>query len=106
MSSQQRVKSASGTSRPGSRGHVRPGSRGAVSVGNHGNHKEMVSNQRKVVGQYMLGKTIGEGTFGKVKLAIHLPTGEKVNKTFNISCIYILFILLLGCCKNIRKESY
>ena len=33
---------------------------------------------RKVVGQYMLGKAIGEGTFGKVKLAIHLPTGEKV----------------------------
>jgi len=39
----------------------------------------------------MLGKTIGEGTFGKVKLAIHLPTGEKViskaclgfTKTFN-----------------------
>ena len=26
----------------------------------------------------MLGKTIGEGTFGKVKLAVHLPTGEKV----------------------------
>ena len=33
---------------------------------------------RKMVGQYMLGKTIGEGTFGKVKLAVHLPTGEKV----------------------------
>ena len=30
------------------------------------------------MGQYMLGKTIGEGTFGKVKLAIHIPTGEKV----------------------------
>ena len=26
----------------------------------------------------MLGKAIGEGTFGKVKLAVHLPTGEKV----------------------------
>ena len=33
---------------------------------------------RKVVGQYMLSKTIGEGTFGKVKLAVHLPTGERV----------------------------
>lgn len=30
------------------------------------------------IGNYVLGKTIGEGTFGKVKLAIHLPTGEKV----------------------------
>jgi len=35
--------------------------------------------KRKIVGQYMLGKTIGEGTFGKVKLAIHIPTGEKVD---------------------------
>ncbi len=26
----------------------------------------------------MLGKTIGEGTFGKVKLATHTLTGEKV----------------------------
>ena len=25
-----------------------------------------------------MGKTIGEGTFGKVKLATHIPTGEKV----------------------------
>jgi 5'-AMP-activated protein kinase, catalytic alpha subunit len=24
------------------------------------------------------GKTIGEGTFGKVKIAVHIPTGEKV----------------------------
>lgn len=41
-----------------------------------GNQQQPV--QRKVIGQYMLGKTIGEGTFGKVKIAIHLPTGEKV----------------------------
>lgn len=36
------------------------------------------SEKRQIVGQYMLGKTIGEGTFGKVKLAAHMPTGEKV----------------------------
>ena len=34
--------------------------------------------ENKVVGQYRLGKTIGEGTFGKVKIAQHIPTGEKV----------------------------
>ena len=33
---------------------------------------------RKMVGNYILGKTIGEGTFGKVKIAVHIPTGEKV----------------------------
>lgn len=37
------------------------------------------------IGQYIfsitfkkLGKTLGEGTFGKVKLATHILTGEKV----------------------------
>jgi 5'-AMP-activated protein kinase, catalytic alpha subunit len=24
------------------------------------------------------GKSIGEGTFGKVRLGVHLPTGQKV----------------------------
>jgi len=27
---------------------------------------------------YRIGKTIGEGTFGKVKMGIHVPTSEKV----------------------------
>ena len=30
------------------------------------------------LGHYILGKTIGEGTFGKVKLGTHILTGEKV----------------------------
>lgn len=30
------------------------------------------------IGNYELGKTLGKGTFGKVKEAIHIPTGEKV----------------------------
>ena len=30
------------------------------------------------VTQYLLGKTLGEGTFGKVKLGTHILTGEKV----------------------------
>lgn len=34
-------------------------------------------NQNKV-GKYVLSKTIGQGTFGKVKLALHSPTNEKV----------------------------
>ncbi len=30
------------------------------------------------LGHYILGKTIGEGTFGKVKLGTHLLTNMKV----------------------------
>ena len=38
-------------------------------------------NERKV-GQYILGKSIGEGTFGKVKLGRHITTNEKVRREF------------------------
>jgi len=32
----------------------------------------------KTIGHYILGKSIGEGTFGKVKQGLHTLTGEKV----------------------------
>merc|ERR1719504_12905 len=32
----------------------------------------------KSIGQYVIGKSIGEGTFGKVKLGTHILSGEKV----------------------------
>lgn len=35
-------------------------------------------NKSKSIGHYLIGKTIGEGTFGKVKLGTHNITGEKV----------------------------
>ena len=31
-----------------------------------------------IVGNYKIEKTIGQGTFGKVKLGTHILTGEKV----------------------------
>jgi hypothetical protein len=34
--------------------------------------------RRKVIGKWELGKTIGEGSSGKVKLAVHSETREKV----------------------------
>ena len=37
---------------------------------------------RKVIGHFVLGKTLGKGTFGKVKLGTHIITGEKVTKLF------------------------
>ena len=45
------------------------------NTGGNAANKDQV---RKIVGQYMIGKTLGEGTFGKVKIGVHLPTGEKV----------------------------
>lgn len=46
----------------------------------------VVKDKERTIGNYTLGiyyitfigKTIGEGTFGKVRLGIHSPTGEKV----------------------------
>jgi len=35
-------------------------------------------SQTKSIGHYVLGKTIGEGTFGKVKLGRHILSGERV----------------------------
>ena len=32
----------------------------------------------KVVGNYVLGRDLGKGTFGKVKVGSHQTTGEKV----------------------------
>ena len=38
------------------------------------------NNDYSDINNYVLKKTIGKGTFGKVKLGIHKITGEKVNK--------------------------
>ena len=41
--------------------------------------KENEEKEKYILGNYKLGKTIGEGTFGKVKLGVHKITKEKVN---------------------------
>jgi serine/threonine protein kinase len=70
-------KGKASASRPTSRS-PRINSKGSASLRDVSNSEE----KRKIVGQYMFGKTIGEGTFGKVRLAIHIPTGEKVSKHY------------------------
>ena len=42
-------------------------------------YEELESYQNgKKIGNYLLGATLGEGSFAKVKEAIHIVTGEKV----------------------------
>lgn len=36
----------------------------------------------KKVGNYLLGNTLGEGSFAKVKEALHIPTGERVSDVY------------------------
>ena len=37
-----------------------------------------ISYSKKRIGNYLIGKTIGEGAFAKVKEGLHVLTGEKV----------------------------
>jgi serine/threonine protein kinase len=55
----------------------------------------MFKSNSNAVGHYILGKTLGEGTFGKVKLGTHILTGEKVNIKFSIQYLKIKSIYRL-----------
>ena len=57
---------------------------------NHNNKSQIAT---KTIGPYILEKTLGQGTFGKVKLGVHLLTREKVKST-----------VILGCNKNPRER--
>jgi 5'-AMP-activated protein kinase catalytic alpha subunit len=35
-------------------------------------------NANRTIGHYVVGRSLGQGTFGKVRLGTHLITGEKV----------------------------
>ena len=41
--------------------------------------------QSQLMRNYLLGKTIGEGSFARVKQGFHVLSGEKV-KIYNLSC--------------------
>jgi len=56
------------------------------------NHHEISENDEcvsedfphyKKVSDYLLGSTIGEGSFAKVRVGLHLPTKEKVRNNKN-----------------------
>jgi hypothetical protein len=50
--------------------------------------------KKKKVGNYIISKTIGEGSFAKVRLGYHLITQQMVNKKIN-SNFYIFFQVYL-----------
>ena len=55
-----------------------------IEIKKETNEKEKNEEKEEIIlDNYILGKTIGEGTFGKVKLGIHKLTGEKVNYKYN-----------------------
>ena len=55
-----------------------------IEIKKENNEKEKNEEKEEIIlDNYILGKTIGEGTFGKVKLGIHKLTGEKVNYKYN-----------------------
>jgi len=57
----------------------------------------VTKKKSRSIGHYIIGKNIGEGTFGKVKLGTHILTGEKV-RISNIEHYTIYFAI--GCSQN------
>ena len=47
---------------------------------NHSISQKEVVSEQDILGDFIIGETLGKGTFGKVKLGIHKITGEKVIK--------------------------
>src|SRR6266487_3345637 len=60
---------------PRERQHMDRANNGDKKLGEHQPHSTR-TNQR--LGQYKIIKTLGEGSFGKVKLAVHEISGQKV----------------------------
>ena len=63
-------------------------------------------NFKEVVGNYMLQKKLGVGTFGEVRLAIHIPTGmtrEHYRVPFELSHI---FVTIRNCNYGISTSVY
>ena len=52
------------------------------------------SRSNRILGDYTLSKTLGAGSMGKVKLATHNVTGEKVCTSFALSALLLLIYLL------------
>lgn len=49
-----------------------------ISAATHSTPKRPVQKKQNKLGPYNLLQTLGEGEFGKVKLGIHIETGQEV----------------------------
>ena len=78
-STQQRSKSTS-HSHAHQHSNARPQSSGKAQ-GHSSSNTAAATGVSNAIGHYILGKALGEGTFGKVKLGTHVLTGEKVSDT-------------------------
>jgi len=47
---------------------------------NHSLSQKEGMKELEILGDFIIGETLGKGTFGKVKLGVHKITGEKVIK--------------------------
>ena len=67
-----------------------------------GIHDIPSDEKRKKVGNYIILKTIGEGSFAKVRLGIHLITDMRVSFKFDFNehNEFRIFYSKLGCCKS------
>jgi 5'-AMP-activated protein kinase catalytic alpha subunit len=56
-----------------------------------------MSARKNMLGEYKVGKTLGEGAFSKVKLAVHRSTGEKARSSHHSNTI--------GCHQSRQKRQ-
>lgn len=71
--SSSRTSRGSSTTRASSRMRTNEGKGGSSRSTN----SSIVQSGKHIVGNYLLQKKLGVGTFGEVRLAIHIPTGKK-----------------------------
>lgn len=58
-------------------------------------HSELVIGKK--IGGYMLGRTIGEGSFAKVKEAVHLQTNQRVSDCSFTACGTVFSVFYHQC---------
>lgn len=62
------------------------------SPSNAANIQPQNEKKKVYIGNYKVGKTLGEGSFAKVKLAVHCLTGQKVSDFTHHDSFYTQYI--------------